>query len=212
MKKAAIGLLLISISCTFYFCQKRILWHVRVKGVLLDWYSRKPATGRIYVEAYEVHSKTSVANIELAEFNVRADGSFNQKVKAAVSGKYFVGIDKYPHGGFKQVVGDDIAIKPARTHDFGEILLPHPFVCKIILHYTSGKDRSFAMGQTYDAVGAHAVSTTLYRVHVMDETAFNGNDRLFKDTYHIYGDGISIDSAVSLPFGQRDTVSLELDY
>jgi hypothetical protein len=208
MKKLLGLFLLLTLTALFLFCTKRLFRSVRIKGILTDWYNHQPASGTVRVFS---DSQRRQSREELTFFPLSSDGSFDKKFKAAREGHYFILFNQNDplHGSF----GEELAIKDKSTHDFGEMMIAHRFVCEITLKYTSWRDVSINFTSNTDNKAFPRYANEVFHMtQSMTQSEFEQNNGTYNLSYHILGASISEFSTVAIPILQSDTVRAEVQF
>lgn len=184
---------------------------IRLKGVMKDWFDPDPVFhGNIHVSALDAHSSRE-NTVGIFEFETESDGSFDKSFKAAKSGEYFIhfGTDRLTASGtFVR-----LKIKEGETHDFGEVVFSHNFVCRVNIKYTSGKDQRIYFGSEPFATSFPPnTNTVFFETKAMSKEEFEENNHTYNLFYTYFGPSIAEYHSIKIPIGKSDTVSANVEY
>lgn len=220
--KRIFGILLFALFCFMsWFCQKRLIGKIQLKGKVIDWFTGNLVPIKVSVGAYTkadfFHLKEG--SVDLGSFE--SSGDFDKKVKSAKSDRYLINFTeatKHLLMEFPSSFWKTVTIKNKSTEDFGVLEMPHVFVWKVALTYTSTSTNHIVF---LDVNGNHfginyppGVNSTIYlgQAFSREEVQTNGNSLTLSYTLRDTSFPYEVFGSVSAPLGSSDTVAVNISY
>ena len=205
MKKVIILFLLGSVACYFQACRKNSFKKLHFGGHFVDWRGKgKKASISVTVVDSDAHKSKAIGS---RSFSSEPDGSFDISCQLAKSDSYFF---IFTPEGAKKALFQQKELPSDQFFDFGKIVLPSLIVCKIKLKYTSNQDVSILFNGQENPIYSKT-DTTTYVSAMMYKEDFE-KTKYFNLVYRISGPNINETYNVPIPFGERDTITADINF
>jgi len=203
--------LLLGLSLSFWFCQRRLFKNIDISGRLVNYFTKEPITenmtlmGDDATSAKEVQMRTQTIATGKSDEN----GHFNFKTKASRRNSYYLfvryGEPTTDNTYFQQY---SFSVNENSKTELGDVLIGHHFfTCNVKIIATS--NYSIAVGSTICKPGS---TTQMKYTRKYSSEEFKDNKKMFIIGYTLFDNATTTYSSVSIPIGTYDTLSTTIQY